>query len=82
MTFFVSRTVTCVRRPPAEFDRVIAALKIAADIHLRLADFAFPRLGRIDLAGEAPVPAQQGRPYFTASTSPTDDPHPGGTFGF
>jgi hypothetical protein len=38
---------------------VIAALKIAADIHLRLADFAFPRLGRIDLAGEAPVPAQQ-----------------------
>src|SRR5262249_54268574 len=41
--------------PPAEFDRLVAAMKIAADIHLRLADFAFPRLGRIDLAGEAPA---------------------------
>jgi hypothetical protein len=46
--------------PPAEFDRVIGAMKIAADIHLRLADFAFPKLARIDVAGEAPaLPVQQ-----------------------
>jgi hypothetical protein len=40
--------------PPAEFDRLIGAMKIAADIHLRLADFAFPKLARIDRAGEVP----------------------------
>jgi hypothetical protein len=43
-----------------EFDRMRETLAAAAAIHLRLAEFAFPKLARIDLAGEAPaVLAQQ-----------------------
>jgi hypothetical protein len=46
--------------PPAEFDRLIGAMKIAADIHLKLAEFAFPKLARIDVAGQPPpVPVQR-----------------------
>ena len=46
--------------PPDEFDRLIGAMKIAADIQLKLAEFAFPRIARLDLAGDAPaIPAQQ-----------------------
>jgi hypothetical protein len=46
--------------PKDEYDRLTTGLKVAADIHLKLAEFAFPKLARIDLAGEAPaVPVHQ-----------------------
>jgi hypothetical protein len=51
--------------PPAEFDRLIGAMKIAADIHLKLAEFAFPKLARLDYAGDAPPVAVQNRVKVT-----------------
>jgi hypothetical protein len=40
--------------PGPEFDRLRETLAAAAAIHLKLAEFAFPKLARIDVAGEAP----------------------------
>jgi hypothetical protein len=41
--------------PGDEFDRIITSLELAAKIHLKLAEFAFPKLKRIDDPGEAPT---------------------------
>jgi len=51
--------------PPAEFDRLIGAMKMAADVHLKLAEFAFPKLARLDYAGDAPPVAVQNRVKVT-----------------
>jgi hypothetical protein len=62
--------------PADEFDRLIGTMKMAADIHLRLAEFAFPKLARIDMAGEAPSVPVQEKVIVTLNI-----PRPPGTYG-
>jgi hypothetical protein len=51
------------RMPASEFGLISNALNAAANIHLCLAEFAFPKLARIDVAGEAP-PVPQHKLVF------------------
>jgi hypothetical protein len=43
--------------PPDEFARIQDGLIAAANLHVRLAEFAFPKLARVDHIGDAPSPA-------------------------
>ena len=40
--------------PPDEFARIQVGLIAAANLHVRLAEFAFPKLARVDHVGDAP----------------------------
>jgi hypothetical protein len=51
--------------PLAEFLAIRDTLKAAADIHLRLSEFAFPKLQRVDYAGDAPPVTVQNRVKVT-----------------
>lgn len=44
---------------PEDFDRVRDTLVAAANIHIRLAEFAFPKLSRVDYVGDVPSGQQQ-----------------------
>jgi hypothetical protein len=45
-----------MRQPSAEdYDRIIEGLSKAALLHIKLGEFAYPKLARLDIAGEAPT---------------------------
>lgn len=45
--------------PPDEFARIQVGLIAAANLHVRLAEFAFPKLARVDHVGDAPSVANR-----------------------